>query len=339
MRICEYGCGREAIHQFKNGKWCCSINYHSCPESKRNNSDKHKGIKISIETKNKISKKLKGRKHTEDTKRKIGFANKKENLSEQTLIKLSNIRKGKKHTEGTKRKISNSNKGKLPWNTGLIGTYKHTTETKRKISISNKGRQVSINNKKATSLKNKLTISKIEFRYPIFFKIEKMRYHPDKPEKKEIQVKCKNHNCNNSIGWFTPTGQQLSDRIMSIERIGNDGSYFYCSDKCKHKCPLYGKSAQQIIKQDKIKAGYIKEEYYTESERQIFNKEVLKRANNLCEYCGEKATHVHHIRPQKLEPFFSLDPDFGLACCSNCHYKKGHKDECSTGQLAATVCK
>jgi len=31
MRICEYGCGREAKFQMKNGKFCCSKWYASCP--------------------------------------------------------------------------------------------------------------------------------------------------------------------------------------------------------------------------------------------------------------------------------------------------------------------
>jgi len=34
MAICEYGCGQEATHQFKNGKWCCSTNTKSCPAKK-----------------------------------------------------------------------------------------------------------------------------------------------------------------------------------------------------------------------------------------------------------------------------------------------------------------
>jgi len=28
--ICDYGCGKEAIYQFKNGKWCCSNHYKKC---------------------------------------------------------------------------------------------------------------------------------------------------------------------------------------------------------------------------------------------------------------------------------------------------------------------
>lgn len=30
MQLCEYGCGKEAKYQFKNGKWCCSKNHKSC---------------------------------------------------------------------------------------------------------------------------------------------------------------------------------------------------------------------------------------------------------------------------------------------------------------------
>jgi len=29
-QLCEYGCGQEAKHQFKNGKWCCSNNISNC---------------------------------------------------------------------------------------------------------------------------------------------------------------------------------------------------------------------------------------------------------------------------------------------------------------------
>lgn len=30
MPTCEYGCGQEATHQFKNGKWCCSDKVFNC---------------------------------------------------------------------------------------------------------------------------------------------------------------------------------------------------------------------------------------------------------------------------------------------------------------------
>lgn len=36
--LCDYGCGNEAKYQLKNGKWCCSKHYSSCPEVRRKNS-------------------------------------------------------------------------------------------------------------------------------------------------------------------------------------------------------------------------------------------------------------------------------------------------------------
>jgi len=41
--ICNYGCGQEAKYQTNNGKWCCSENWQSCPESKLKNSKSKKG--------------------------------------------------------------------------------------------------------------------------------------------------------------------------------------------------------------------------------------------------------------------------------------------------------
>ena len=44
---------------------------------------------------------------------------------------------------------------------------------------------------------NKLTIKQIKELHPFFLEIEDLRYNPDKPEEKEIQVHCINHNCPN----------------------------------------------------------------------------------------------------------------------------------------------
>jgi hypothetical protein len=41
--LCNYGCGQEAIKQFKNGKVCCSENFRSCPKMRRNLSEKLTG--------------------------------------------------------------------------------------------------------------------------------------------------------------------------------------------------------------------------------------------------------------------------------------------------------
>jgi len=269
MQLCEYGCGQEAKHQLKNGKWCCGETHRSCP--------------FFIE---KIRKRNLGKKRT------IEFRKRKSKL----MIGENN------HMFGT-------------------GGYW-------------KGKKRSENDIKKFIISHRQTIKDINEKYPFFSKIENIRYNPNKPNEKEIQGHCKNHNCKNSKekgGWFTLTKTQLYERIRALEKpYGMIENNFYCSQKCKDECPLYN------LKGDPYKNINLP---YTHQQLQIYNKTVLERENGLCEYCGEKAEHTHHIRPKKLEPFFVLDPDFGVACCEKCHYKYGHQGECSTGNLAKIVCR
>jgi len=239
---------------------------------------------------------------------------------------------GKKHSKETIKKMSQAKKGKTPWNKGKTGIYSEKTLKKFSEVSKNKIKFTPEMRAKWSQAKT-LSIEDIQQKYPLFSKIEEIRYNPD--NKKEIQTHCKNHNCKNSKekgGWFTPTRESFFTRIYRIERDNIDGLYLYCSQECKNECVLYGKTDNQLI-QPKTSLSY------TSSEFQTFRHVVLKQANYKCEYCGSKATIVHHSRPQKLEPFFVLDPDYGIACCEKCHYKYGHKDECSTGQIAKIICK
>jgi len=245
---------------------------------------------------------------------------------------------GKKHSIKTLNKMRETKKGKKSWNKGLkcpnmCGDKNPSSrnEVKEKISKSNK-------------FKRKLSINQILEKYPTFSKIEKMRYNPNKPLKeKVIQVHCKNHNCKNSEeqgGWFTPTYIQLFERIRHIENVhGTGGSYLYCSKKCKEECLIYGKTPEQLIKIDLINSGYIEEPWYTSQEYYTWRNKVFELDNNKCVYCEIEAEHAHHILPQKTHPELSLDPENGLSCCKNCHYKYGHKGECSTYNLSKLICK
>jgi len=344
--ICGYGCGQEAKYPPRKGmtKWCCEPSFSKCPEVIKNIKDKNKGRVpwnkgktgiFSEESLKKISESSKGNTHSrgrilsEEHKIKISEANKGHEVSQETRDKIGKANKGKIISVEQRKKISESaknrivwNKGKktgqVPWNKGKTNVYSEEILNKMKIG-------------------SQLSISKIKEKYSFFSKIEEMRYNPDKKEQKEIQTHCKNEGCLNSKekgGWFTPKRSDLFERIRHLEHPnGNDGAYLYCSDDCKIKCPLYRlQPINEINRDNKTDVVYTQEEY------NIWRTEVLKRAKYKCEYCGEDATDAHHSRPQKLEPFFSLDPDFGISCCEKCHYKYGHKDECGTGKIAQKVC-
>ena len=335
--ICEYGCGQEATHQFKNGKWCCSKSTKQCPYSRNKTSENRKGTSHSILSKQKMSKAKKGKPswnkgktgiYSIETLKKMSLCKQGKKLTKNHKLNISKSNKGRIVSNGTKRKISRSNIGKV-----------FSIETLKKMSNSTKGQIVT----NQTKIKLKLTINRIKERYPIFAKVEEIRYNPDKPGEKEIQAHCKNHKCSNSKeqgGWFTPSYIQLYERIRQIEKSdGNGGSYLYCSQKCKQECPLYGKTINQLIKQDLTDVNNIDNSWYTSQEYQEWRQYIFELDDNKCVYCGKKATIVHHILPQKIHPESALDPENGISVCKNCHYKYGHRDPwCTTGHLSQLIC-
>jgi len=161
-------------------------------------------------------------------------------------------------------------KGKTPWNKGKKG-----------VQVAwNKGKKWTEKSKNKMRIASKLTIRNIKQKYPFFSKEEEMRYNPDKPEEKEIQVHCKYNKCKNSKengGWFTPTYNQLYERIRALEKKdGNDGQYLYCSEKCKQSCCLYYfRSDPNILKKfEKYNKIVYKETYKTLKKYKVKNSEL-----------------------------------------------------------------
>jgi len=96
------------------------------PEAIKKSALKRKGLKLSEETKKKIS----------DSAKRLGFGK---------------WMKGRKLSEETKRKMSFSRKGQIPWNKGK----KHTEEWKMKMSKIMKGRKITWGDKISKSQKGK----------------------------------------------------------------------------------------------------------------------------------------------------------------------------------------
>jgi len=311
-KLCTYGCGKEAKFQFKNGKWCCSKYIYKCSG---------------------FIKKRVGKKRSQEFKDKMSLIKKGVKATDETKLKLKILRTGKTSgMKGKKQSFETIQKRRL----ATIG-QKRTNSFRKKLSLINKGKVVT----EETKSKLRFSIEQIKEKYPTFSKIEEMRYEPGKENIKIIQVHCKNHNCSNSKeqgGWFTPSRSFLFSRIRTIEIEGSGGSYLYCSDECKEECPLFNKSISQIIKLDKITAGIIEDPWYTSQEYQTWRQKVFELDSNKCVYCEQLATIAHHILPQKTHPELNLDPENGISVCKKCHYKYGHKGECSTGNLGKLVC-
>ncbi len=82
-------------------------------ETKDKISKKHKGKKLSEETKLRIAASHRGKKLTQETKDKISKRSKGKIISEETRKKLSLSCKGRKLSESTKLKISKGNRGRI----------------------------------------------------------------------------------------------------------------------------------------------------------------------------------------------------------------------------------
>ena len=249
----------------------------------------------------------------------IGEKSRGREMPQEARDILRKSRLGKRDSEETRRKKSESRKGSKNPSYGK----KRSEKTRKLISLALQGRKSH----------NKLTIEIIKKQFPFFYLIEEMRYNPDKPGEYEIQVHCKYNGCPNSKengGWFTPTVEQIHYRKNHLEREGDDKSYFYCSKECKQICPLFN------LRSDPNKDTELP---YTQEEYSLWRQTVLEQDNHMCQICeSTDDLHCHHIQPVKTHPHLSLDPTNGIVLCKTCHYKYGHNDECSTGNLANKLC-
>ena len=117
-KLCDYGCGLEALFIISNGKNCCSKHYNSCPAIKEKNS---KGLQKAYSSGKRISGHENYLNISEEKKENMQWSKNKTSGTDERIKKhaetLRNRYKnkeltpgflGKKHTKETKQKISNS---------------------------------------------------------------------------------------------------------------------------------------------------------------------------------------------------------------------------------------
>ena len=96
-------------------------------ETRNKLSKASKGRKHSEETRKKMSESAKGRKHSEEAKMKVSRANKGKTISEENRKKISELHKGKVVSEETRQKLAKAQTGK-----------KYSEESRKKMSESHK---------------------------------------------------------------------------------------------------------------------------------------------------------------------------------------------------------
>ncbi len=201
-----------------------------------------------------------------------------------------------------------------------------------KNSIKNSGKNNAMYGKSAV----KYSIHDWYERYPFFCKIEKPRLDING----QMIVKCKF--CQKE---FIPNRESIRSRRDALEHEdGNGGNYFYCSDDCKNKCPLFNLRPDYILNENIN--DIIKPNQRTIWRTEVFRRQYEEVGNNECEYCGNKNINeleCHHEKPIKIFPLLALDPDNGIILCGRksknfCHMKIGHQDECSLGKIGTMIC-
>ena len=200
-----------------------------------------------------------------------------------------------------------------------------------KVKINKQKREYNKTHKKQKALTDKIYRNSLA-KYDLFFerlsKYDECRQDPDNPEL--LQVRCKNHNCQN---WFNPTNDQVHHRLTAINSINMGEANFYCSDECKNTCPLYGlrydphdKDVEQCTRTDNL--------------QDELRDMVFELDNYTCQKCGRNRKdepdlilHCHHIIPRAKELMFSADVDNCITLCEECHSLIHTLPECTYASL------
>ena len=155
--------------------------------------------------------------------------------------------------------------------------------------------------------------SKIEF-------CEEVRRDPNNED--WLQVRCTN--CNK---WLSPNVEGVRNRLKGVDDNKHGECRFYCSDECKHSCPIFG--------QHKFPKGFKPEPTRDSALQREWRNLLLEERGYKCEKCGRTDVPIfaHHIDPVKCAPMFATDLDNGILLCEECHDGAHSLPNCSTTEL------
>jgi len=289
MNTCECGCGRPCKNRFVHGHHRKVKHMNTCECGcgklcKRRFVSGH-------------NKPTLGRKHTEEAKQK-----------------LRNVKLGKKLTEEHIKNMSEANKGeKSAW----YGKY-HTEKT-RKLQSESRKKYLAEHPEASQKGKNKdggyfsKNIPKYDtYAHQISYAEQVRRNIEDQVV---LEVKCTY--CGK---WFVPTVSNISSRINALNGKTSGENRLYCSNQCKHECPIFNK-----VKYSAEETGH--NQYAREVQPEL-RQMVFERDNWTCSCGSTESLHCHHREGPRWEPLESADIDMCITKCKNCHHEIHKKEGC-----------
>jgi len=304
--LCDYGCGKDAKHKFKNGKMCCENNQSKCPSirNKRSNSMKgnipwNKGV--TKETSDSM------RKNSESNKKNWDLDNRRKELSNKNRIKWKDPN-SKFNSKEYRKKLSKPKITieKLKMEHSLfykIEDMNYDPENPNEI-------QVRCKNQRCSNSKEKngwFTPTRIQLQ-------ERIRQLENINGNGGSYFYCSKY-CKDTCRLFKKRVSQLIKEDEIKAGIIEDNT---------PESGEYEIFRQEVIKRVELEYGKLQCE--------------------ICGNINIDELSVHHEKPMKTNPEMSLDPDNGWVLCSfgkgnNCHLKVGHSiKECKTGNLANKIC-
>jgi 5-methylcytosine-specific restriction endonuclease McrA len=248
-----------------------------------------------------------GKHHTEEFKR----------MMKEKMLGENNPMYGKHHTEETKKKMFKNHADVKDQKHPFYGKH-HTEEARKKMRESKRGKYVGENSYSWKGGYNSNGIPLYDTYAPQLEWCEEVRRNADDPNVLEVR-------CTYCDKWYIPKIWQVKNRIGSLKDSYNGENRFYCSENCKHACPIYNKKPETLIKEDAVRAGKMP---WLELDREVqheLRQMVLERDGYVCQKCGSTENlHCHHILPVAVEPLLSADIDNCITLCADCH-KAVHK--------------
>lgn len=370
MRICDYGCGREAKYQFKNGKVCCEKSFNKCPEMIKNKKP------------NSLPKRFENP-NNELCSYGCGNIGKYKSISGNWCCEY-NISKCpaliKKQNEARKFKLfENINNELCSYNCGQIAKYRkgsafccedhHTKCQSYREYVKQNNPMYNKDVKKKHREKMKTLSGENN---PLYTCEGALDRHISSQRSKEVRKRksiATLKAVEKGIHPSHPDGiKELKDKypflfvVEEIIEVNNE-----IKARCKnHKCPnskeqagwftptIYqlhqrayqlrdGNDNSYLYCCDKCKqecplyglqpSTYINLDdsiWYNSQEYLTWKNYVHELDNGLCVYCGNIGNIAHHILPQKTHPNLALDPENGITVCEECHFKYSHSDPLCT---------